>query len=65
MIEVKEKEYIVSQSALEEAKTVINNLYKTGTSSGQYMASGGNVILTVLGLLKDDTLPEEKNALSY
>lgn len=60
MIEVKEKEYIVSQSALEEAKTVINNLYKTGTPSGQYMASGGNVILTVLGLLKDDTLPEEK-----
>lgn len=41
---------LVSASAVLEAKRVIEDLIKSGTRSGQYMASGGNVILTILGL---------------
>lgn len=48
---------LVSADALAEAKKVIENLAKSGTESGKYMASGGNVILTILGL--DDWEEEE------
>lgn len=41
---------LVSADAVAEAKKVIENLAKSGTESGKYMASGGNVILTILGL---------------
>lgn len=47
----------VSADALAEAKKVIENLAKSGTETGKYMASGGNVILTILGL--DDWEEEE------
>lgn len=49
---------LVSADALAEAKKVIQNLAKSGTEPGKYMASGGNVILTILGL--DDWEEEER-----
>lgn len=49
MIQVEEVK-LVSADAVEEAKKVIQNLAKSGTKPGQYMASGANVILTMLGL---------------
>lgn len=51
---------LVSASAVLEAKKVIEDLIKSGTKSGQYMASGGNVILTILGL--DETGEETEDA---
>lgn len=48
---------VISAGAVVEAKKVIESLIKTGTESGKYMASGGNVILTILGL--DDWEEEE------
>lgn len=45
---------LVSASAVEEAKKVIESLIKTGTEPGKYMASGGNVILTILGLDEEE-----------
>lgn len=48
---------VISAGAVVEAKKVIKSLIQTGTESGKYMASGGNVILTILGL--DDWEEEE------
>lgn len=45
---------LVSADALAEAKKVIQNLAKSGTEPGKYMASGGNVILTILGLDEEE-----------
>lgn len=46
--------YLVSADAVAEAKKVIKSLVKTGTESGKYMASGGNAILTILGLDEEE-----------
>lgn len=55
---ITEKEIrVISAGAVDEAKKVIKSLIQTGTESGKYMASGGNVILTILGL--DDWEEEE------
>lgn len=45
---------LVSADALAEARKVIKSLVQTGTESGKYMASGGNVILTILGLDEEE-----------
>lgn len=45
---------VISAGAVDEARKVIKSLIQTGTESGKYMASGGNVILTILGLDEEE-----------
>lgn len=45
---------VISAGAVAEAKKVIESLIQTGTEPGKYMASGGNVILTILGLDEEE-----------
>ena len=50
---------LVPVSLVEEARQEIKRLYATRTSGGQYMATGGSIILQILGLQEEERRSEQ------
>lgn len=51
---------LVPVELVKEARQEIKRLYATRTSGGQYMATGGSLILQILGLQEDMDLCDEE-----